>query len=286
MFYANISIVNVISVSYDEGIERGVPMNKLREKLQKGQKTCGALVSLTDPCLCEIMGVVGYDYVWVDMEHTYISEKEVLCHLNAARAANTSAIVRLPQDDLTVTKKILEMGPEGIIFPMVRSVQQVKDLIATTLYPPLGTRGFGPMRAIGYGAVDTYEYVSKASLELCRFIQIEHIDCVDALEELAENPYIDGFIFGPNDLSGSLGALGDVFGEATLAQIRKAIDILQAKGKYIGLATGDTRPETIRFWSELGVQMLTVGADWNFVYNGAKKNLMNLRAFHLKEEKI
>lgn len=261
-------------------------MNKLRQMIQKGQKTSGALVSLTDPCLCEIMGTVGYDYVWIDMEHTYISEKEVLCHLNAAKAAGTSAIIRLPQDDLTVTKKILEMGPEGIIFPMVRSVEQVKELIATTLYPPLGNRGFGPMRAISYGALDAKEYVNKSSLELCRFIQIEHIDCVDALEELAELPYVDGFIFGPNDLSGSLDALGDVFGEATLTQIRKAIDVLNAKGKYIGLATGDTRPETIRFWSDMGIQMLTVGADWNFVYNCAKENLKNLHTFHIKEEAL
>ena len=83
-------------------------MNTLREKLKK-QKIAGTLVCLSDPCLCEIMGNIGYDCVWIDLEHTYISYKDVLCHLNAARSAEISSVVRLPQSDLTATKKILEM---------------------------------------------------------------------------------------------------------------------------------------------------------------------------------
>ena len=123
-------------------------MNKLRERLNKKEKILGSIVSLTDPCLCEIMGNAGFDCVWIDTEHTYMSYKEVLCHLNAARSASIPAVVRLPQDDLTATKKILEMGPEGIIFPMVRSADELEHLIDMTLYPPLGSRGFGPLRAI------------------------------------------------------------------------------------------------------------------------------------------
>ena len=83
-------------------------MNILRKKIQNKENILGTLVSLTDPCLCEIMGNAGYDCVWIDMEHTYISCKDTLCHLNAAAAAGIPAVVRLPQDDLTVTKKVLE----------------------------------------------------------------------------------------------------------------------------------------------------------------------------------
>lgn len=101
-------------------------MNPLRLKLQKHERLFGTLVSTTDPCMCEIMGNIGYDCVWIDMEHTYMSYKDVLCHLNAAKSAKIPAVVRLPQEDLTATKKILEMGPEGIIFPMVKSAGEVK----------------------------------------------------------------------------------------------------------------------------------------------------------------
>lgn len=258
-------------------------MNTLREKL-KTQKIAGTLVCLSDPCLCEIIGNIGYDCVWIDMEHTYISYKEVLCHLNAARSASIPAIVRLPQNDLTATKKILEMGPDGIIFPMVKSAKEIKELIESTLYPPLGTRGFGPLRAIGYGSVDAKEYVQKESLDLCRFIQIEHIDAIENLEEIIEIPYIDGFIFGPNDLSGSLGEFLDVFGEKTLSKIEYAAELLKKHGKIVGLAGGMTDTE-IKNWSKLDPDMLFAGADWGFVYRQGKETLEKMKkAKELMEE--
>ncbi len=258
-------------------------MNNLRERIKHGEKLCGSIVSLTDPCLCEIIGNVGYDFIWIDMEHTYISYKEVLCHLNASRSVGTPAVVRVPQSDLTVTKKILEMDPEGIIFPMVRTAEEIKGLIDMTLYPPLGNRGFGPMRAIKYGAKDVKKYTNKDSLDLCRFIQIEHIDCVDNLEEIAKIPYIDGFIFGPNDLSGSLGMLGNVFDDNVMLQINKAIKILRANGKYIGLAVGNDE-ETLKYWSMFDVDMITAGADWNYIFTESKKTLNRLKKYHLKGE--
>ena len=104
-------------------------MNQLREKLARGERVYGSLVSLTDPALCEIMGRVGYDCVWIDLEHTYISERDTLCHLNAARASGIASLVRVPQHDLTVTKRVLEMGPDAILFPMVRSAAEARELL-------------------------------------------------------------------------------------------------------------------------------------------------------------
>ena len=257
-------------------------MNSLRERIEKGERLCGTLVCLSDPALCEILGTVGYDFIWVDMEHTYLSYKDVLCHLNAARSVGSAAIVRVPQNDLTVTKKVLEMGPEGIIFPMVRSAKEVQELMEMTLYPPLGMRGFGPMRAIGYGAVDAKQYTDRDSLDLCRFIQIEHVDCVENLEEIVKNPYIDGFIFGPNDLSGSLGKMCNVYDPAVSECIRQAIRILRQHKKYIGLAVGHA-PETIRYWSAFDIDMMATGGDWNFLYDQGKRTLADLHRYHKKQ---
>ena len=251
-------------------------MNLLRQKIENREKILGTLVSLTDPCLCEIMGNIGYDCVWIDTEHTYMSFKDVLCHLNGARSSGIPAVVRLPQNDLTDTKKILEMGPDGIIFPMVRGADELKSLIDMTLYPPHGTRGFGPLRAIGYGALDAKEYVEKKSFDLCRFVQIEHIDMIDDLDKIAEIPYIDGFIFGPNDLSGSLGEMLNVFGDKTLSKIKEAIETLRAHGKYVGLAGGAAESD-IKAWSKLGIDMLFAGADWCFVYNQGKSTLETMK---------
>lgn len=258
-------------------------MNTLRLKIENREKILGTLVSLTDPCLCEIMGNIGYDCVWIDTEHTYMSYKEVLCHLNAARSSNIPAVVRLAQNDLTDTKRILEMGPEGIIFPMVKSAKELRELIEMTLYPPYGTRGFGPLRAIGYGAIDPKEYTQKGSLEMCRFVQIEHIDMIRDLEEIVKIPYIDGFIFGPNDLSGSLNDFLNVFGEKTLSEIKNTISLLKKHRKYVGLA-GGMNENDIKAWSDLGLDMLFAGADWCFVYGKGKETLNNLKK-HFNSEK-
>lgn len=253
-------------------------MNILREKLKNNEMILGTLVSLTDPCLCEIMGNIGYDCVWIDTEHTYMSHKEVLCHLNGARSANIPAVVRLPQNDLTATKKILEMGPDGIIFPMAKSYDEVKSLIEMTLYPPYGTRGFGPLRAIGYGAEDAKEYTEKKSFEMLRFVQIEHIGMIDDLEKIVNIPYIDGFILGPNDLSGSLNEFLNVFGDKTLTQIKRAVEIIKKHNKTIGLA-GSMSEYDIKIWSELGLDMIFAGADWCFVYNQGKETLNTLKKY-------
>jgi len=253
-------------------------MNLLRRKIENREKILGTLVSLTDPCLCEIMGNLGYDCVWIDTEHTYMSFKEVLCHLNAARSSGIPAVVRLPQNDLTDTKKILEMGPDGIIFPMVRGAGELQALIETTLYPPHGTRGFGPLRAIGYGALSAKEYVEEKSFDMCRFVQIEHIDMIDELEEIVKLPFVDGFIFGPNDLSGSLGEMLNVFGEKTVSKMKYAIEILKKHGKYVGIAGGSAETD-IETWSSLGVDMLFAGADWCFVYGQGKITLETMKKY-------
>lgn len=257
-------------------------MNILRKKLEGSEKITGTLVSLTDPCLCEIAGNTGYNCVWIDTEHTYMSNKEVLCHLNAARSAGIPSVVRLPQNDPTETRKILEMGSDGIIFPMVRSAKEAEALIKSTLYPPYGTRGFGPMRAINYGATDANVYVNEKSLELCRFLQLEHTDAIDSLEEIVEIPYIDGFIFGPNDLSGSLGEPLKVFGDKCIAKIKYAIQVLKEHKKYIGLACGMNESD-IKFWSGLEFDMLFAGSDWCFLYEQSRKTYNTLKKYFLED---
>ncbi len=135
------------------------------------------------------------------------------------------------------------------------------------------------MRAIGYGAEDAVEYAEKKSFEMCRFAQIEHIDMIDDLDAIAQIPYIDGFIFGPNDLSGSLGEFLNVFGETTLKQIKRATEIVKKNGKCIGLA-GGADEEVIKKWSEFGLDMIFAGADWNFVYAHGKQTLESLKKYH------
>lgn len=256
----------------------------LKQKIKNHEKTSGMIVNLNDVVSSRIAGMAGYDYIWIDLEHSPISMEKLQSHIIAIHAGGTDVIVRVPQDELTVTKKVLEMGVDGVIFPMVRSLDEAKRLMEYTLYPPYGNRGFGPQHAIRFGFDDAVEYVKNTRDHLCRFIQIEHVDVVNQLEEYVKNEFIDGYIFGPNDLSGSIGEPLNVYGENTTALIKKAMEILKKSGRYTGMATGDVSEGCIKYWHDLGIEMLTVGADFEYLRAACLNNRLNLDRLHKNAE--
>ncbi|MBR5538749.1 MAG: exo-alpha-sialidase, partial [Clostridia bacterium] len=255
----------------------------LKNKIKNMQKTIGMHINLNDVAIAKIAGLAGYDFIWIDLEHSNLSLENLLADIIAIKSCGTSVIVRVPADDLTYTKKVIEMGVDGIIFPMVRTAKQAAALIDNTVYPPYGTRGFGPMNAVGYGFDDVSKYISHENDSLCRFIQIEHIDAVNNLEEIVQNEYIDGYIFGPNDLSGSIGQLGKVFDTDTTKLINKSIEILRKHNKYIGLSTGDISEKTLSYWHSFDIDMLSAGADFGFLQQTALNNRRTLERIHKPE---
>ena len=257
-------------------------MLSLKQRIQNKEKLIGMYVQLSDISIARIAGLAGYDFVWVDTEHSYMSYETLLGHIYALRTTGTPVIVRAPQDDLTATKKILEMGVDGIIFPMIRTKEEADRVIDNALYPPHGQRGFGPMNAIDYGFTPAFDYTKKNREELCCFVQIEHKDFIENLDAIMENPGIDGYIFGPNDLSGSYNILGDVFGEKITSVMKDTIERLHKAGKYVGIASGGYSKEVLAHWESFSPDMLSAGADFDFLRDGAKANRETLAAIHKK----
>lgn len=251
-----------------------------KEKILNKEKTIGMYVQLSDVSIARMAGLAGYDFVWVDTEHSYMSHETLLSHIIALRGTCTPVIVRVPQDDLSATKHVLEMGVDGIIFPMIRTAEQANRVISWAVYPPDGERGFGPMNANDYGFTPAFEYTKKSRDSLCRFIQIEHKDAIDNLDEIMENPFIDGYIFGPNDLSGSYGMLGEFLSDKITRVMADAIEKLHKNGKYVAIASGGYSDEIVKHWSSFGVEMLSAGADFDFLRDGALNNRKNLEKIH------
>ena len=252
--------------------------NLLREKVDACATMFGSHIWLNDPSVCELLGTVGYDYIWIDMEHSYLSYEAAFSHIVASHAAGTASLVRVPQDDFASIKKVVDMGPDAIVFPMVSSREQADRLIEATLYPPIGKRGFGPMRASRYGCDDMAEYIETESKKLCRFVQIEQLSAIECLEEIVESPYIDGYIFGPNDLSGSIGRLGCIYDEENVGMIRKGAKLLKRYHKNIGISLGDASEDQLRLWKEMGFNMISSGTDFTHILNGAKNTLQALKS--------
>lgn len=246
-------------------------MASLKEKLKMRAPLAGMHVSLIDSCVTELCGNIGFDFIWIDTEHTAIDYHILLEHIISAKAANVDSLVRIPWNDAILAKRVLEMGPSGIIFPVINSAEELDKAMKSTLYPPNGTRGFGPIRATRYGIDDADEYIASGSLDLVRCVQIESITAVKNLEQMAMNPWVDCFIFGPCDLSGSIGELNKVFNPHTSELIDKAVSILTKAGKSIGISTGSDDPNVLQYWHNKGINLISAGTDYLHIVSGARK---------------
>ena len=137
------------------------------------------------------------------------------------------------------------------------------------LYPPEGTRGFGPRRACGYCSEDLFQYIEEAPDRMCRFAQVEHVDAVNNLEEMLKVPGLDGIILGPCDLSGSIGHLNDIFHPEVLALIDACVAKCRGAGMPIGIAVGANSEEDVLFWLNRGIQFISAGSDLSAISSAA-----------------
>ena len=236
-----------------------------QEKVRTGMPLCGAHVHVCDVIPTEIFASLGYDYIWIDMEHTTLSPEQVHHHIIAARNEGSAAVVRVPVHDLTMTKRVMEIGPDGIVFPMVHDAKEAEELLSWTLYPPSGARGCGPKAAVRYGIDNEPDFYRNGHEKTCRFIQIEQKSAVDDIERIASIPYIDGCVLGLLDLSGSRNALGDMYTTDNLSLAKHVADTMKKHGKTAGISTGATDTETLTMLYNMGINMISAGADFEYV---------------------
>ena len=236
-------------------------MNKFKERLLKGEELIGFEVDLAEPCISEMAAACGFDFIWVDTEHQAQDYETVLNQIIACKAGGAASLVRIPQNEPFLAKRVLEMGPDGIIFPNVNSAQELQKAMDACLYPPLGKRGFGPKRACGYGRIPLDEYIKEAPDAMCRIAQIEHIDAVNDLDNMLKIKGCDAFIVGPCDLSGSIGLLNETKHPKVVALMKTVIEKCRNADRPIGVAAAYGGAEDIAFWHDLGFNFISSGTD-------------------------
>lgn len=249
---------------------------ELIKKLENKETLYGTLICIGDMTVTECISSVGFDLLWIDCEHTPISGVTLQNSLIAAHSGGTPAWVRIPWNDPVLAKPVLDMGANGVIFPYIRSADDARRAVAACEYPPKGVRGFGPMRASMYGEIPQMEFVTKKYRECRRVIQIEHIDAVNDLENIIKVEGVDAFIVGPNDLSGSVGMIGQVKAPEMIEIYKKAAAILRESGKPFGVATFYDE-EWLRMWKDLGATILFVGCDYGLIHDAASDLLGGFR---------
>ena len=250
----------------------------LKSKLKSPEIIFGTHTGLNNAVIAGIMSGIGSDYLWIDTEHAAVDYAELVQMIGNAWSAGTPPLVRVTIGDRNHTKRVLEMGPAGVIFPMIDTAEQANEAIKHTLYPPDGIRGFGPQQAVRYGLDSELEFLRQANGALCRFVQLESPESIDNLPEMLKNPWIDGFIIGPMDLSCRAGCYGDIYSDTVTNLIRRAADLVLPAGRRLGLSLGFVVSENLNHWLDLGINMISTGNDFSFILNGARENLEILRS--------
>ncbi len=247
--------------------ERMSPQNTFAQRLRQSQQLVGTMVSVASPEMVELLSVSGFDWLFIDMEHGAIDVSQAQRLLQAMHPP-CAGIVRVPQNEETWFKKVLDIGAAGVIVPQVNSVAEAKTAVQCSKYPPQGQRGAGIARAHGYGRSFT-EYVQTANDQIALIVQIEHIAAVEAVEEIAAVPGIDALLVGPYDLSGSLGLLGQVTAPPVTAAIDRVTAVAQQAGKPLGIF--GTSVEAVRPYQAKGYTLLTIGTDTLLMHSAAQQ---------------
>lgn len=181
---------------------------KLKARWASGEVTYGAWMAIGSAMVAEAMGHAGYDWVYIDTEHTAIDLGALQQMLMALAQSDTVSIVRIPSGDPIMIKRVLDIGAAGILVPNVKSEAEALAVVSAAKYPPTGSRGFGPWRASGY-FTDGGNYARGANDATIVIIQIEDVAVMDTIDAVLGVPGLDAVCTGPGDFSGTVGRFGD-----------------------------------------------------------------------------
>jgi 2-keto-3-deoxy-L-rhamnonate aldolase RhmA len=250
-------------------------IEKFRQDLQAGRVCLGAAVTFADPLVSEALAD-AVDFLWLDLEHSPMSPEALNGHLMAARAKNVVALVRVRGFDTPFIKAALDGGADGIVVPQIRTVDEVRQVVADCRYPPVGRRGCGPRVPSNYGRDWSKEFVEQANKTIFVSVQIETAEAMEAIDEIVGVPGLDSLVIGPMDLSGALG----VFGEVEHPWVVAAMERIIAKARGAGLAVGAGMGADVEFACTLasrGVQWMHVGVDFQYLTNSVDQLTLSIR---------
>lgn len=234
----------------------------LRAKIDARQPVVGVLAPHSDAALAEMVGLLGFDFYMLDAEHGPATPREAEAVVVACERRGITPLVRVGTKDPKTILQYMDAGMGGVMQPSITSADEVRQLVEAVKYPPFGRRGLGPNRASGFGMAgqSQAEYVAAANRETLVLPQIEHIDCLEHLDEILAVDGVDGFVVGPADFSMSMGFTDG----PNHPEVQEVLDEVYARvlesGKLLGTtaATGDDARALV----ERGVGLVLVTLLW------------------------
>ena len=253
-------------------------MNRLRKAVEanNGKTLLGAALYFYDPVFLEIAAHLGYQAIWIEMEHAPITFAEAADLCRMAAGSGMLTMIRIPDSRRENILKAAECGPDIIDVSMVNSSSQMDEMLEYGRFAPAGGRGyFSVSRAVQYGVFNRVnETQQDLNRELCLMAQIETVEAVNNLDELAEVQGIDLFV-GPADLAASLGHPGETLHPMVRDAATRIVKAARANKKCIASACG---PSDFKFWIDQKIDLLFCTNDIACLKRGASLALDEARS--------
>ena len=250
----------------------------LAGRLRAGETVYSGWCGLAAPLVAEVIAREGFSAVTIDMQHGLWDITQIVGAIAAIRHGGGAPVVRVPLGDFATASRALDFGAEGIIAPMINTAADARAFVASTKYPPVGERSWGPHRATMLGGLaDQKVYLKKGNALTFTLAMIETRAALDNVAAIAATPGIDGLFLGPADLSIALsqGATVDPLSPDVDRELDRIAEAARKAGKIMG-AYCHTAERAVAL-AKRGVRFLAVGSDLGFLRAGAAAALKTLQ---------
>jgi 2-keto-3-deoxy-L-rhamnonate aldolase RhmA/quercetin dioxygenase-like cupin family protein len=245
-------------------------IGKFREKMAAGEPVYGLWCTLESASITEMAVGLGMDWVVIDAEHGHLDWKDIVEHVRATVRSETVALVRISHRDTALTKRVLDIGADGVVIPWCQTRQDVEDAVSDSRFPPEGRRGIGGERATVWGQCFV-EHTRDANEHVLVVPMIESPVTDAEMEAICGVEGVETFLFGPADFSSNAGYRGQWEGPGVAERILEHKAIMEKQGKHCGLmVTGND--DLLKRRSQ-GFQMLGVASDTGLILRSLHESL-------------
>lgn len=233
------------------------------------EKTLGTFFEIGGCGAMECLTRAGLDYVIIDTEHSYFSDESVADYIRTAENGGLLPYVRIGDVRRPYVLRMLDIGARGLIVPNITTLDQVRELVRSAKFPPVGQRGYCPNRTCGWGvdqwSKDTAAYMAECNRRASVFPQCETAEALAQIEEIAALEGVDGIFVGPCDLSISMGIPLEMDSPKLLAAIDRILNACQKYGKKSMIFAGT--PERAREMFRKGFDSVAYSLDASVLIN-------------------
>ncbi len=249
----------------------------LARRLRAGETVHTGWCGLASPVVAELIAREGYPAVTLDQQHGMYDMPSTVAGIAAVRMGGAAPIVRIPVGSFAVASRVLDLGAEGIVAPMINTPDDARAFAAATKFPPIGERSWGPIRAATFLGMQPVDYLAQANDNVVTFAMIETRAALKNLDAILATPGIDAIFLGPSDMSITLSD-GKVL-DPHSKDVDKAADQMAAAAQKAGKIVGAyvATPERANELAERGFRFFAIASDLGFLRAGAAAALKALK---------